>query len=69
MRYSYPEEVIEEVRVSNDIVDVVSSTSSLKGKAKTILDYARSTRKRRHLSAWHPASRYIIVLDAEKAGM
>jgi len=34
MRYSYPEEVIEEVRVSNDIVDVVSEYVKLERKGK-----------------------------------
>lgn len=48
MAYQIPEEMIEEVRKSNDIVDVIGEYVQLKNKVKTLLVSVHSM-VRRHL--------------------
>lgn len=46
----YPEELIEEIRVQNDIIDVIGSHVQLtKKKAVGILGYVHFIMKRHHL--------------------
>ena len=65
----YEEELIDEVREKNDIVDVISSYVSLKKRGSNYVGLCRSTMKRvRHfLSAG--TSRCIIALAADRAEM
>ena len=65
----YSEDIIEEVRMKNDIVDVISSYVRLQKKEILILDYVRFIMKnpRPFLSAG--TSRCITALDAGQEGM
>ena len=62
----YPEEVIEEVRTRNDIVDIVSQYVNLK---KTISDCARFIMRNPRPFPFHRESRCITASDAEQAEM
>ena len=55
----YPDEVIEEVRMKNDIVDVISGYVKLQKKGANYFG----------LCPCLPASRCIIALDAALVGM
>ncbi len=62
----YSDELIEEVRSRNDIVDVISGYVRLtKKKAARILDCAPSIMKRPVLFPYHRISRCITALAAE----
>ena len=62
----YPEEVIEEVRTRNDIVDIVSQYVNLKKRVQTISACARFiTRNPRRFLSPH-RSRCTTVLAAEQ---
>ena len=66
----YPEEVIEEVRTRNDIVDIVSQYVNLKKKrAQTISDCARFIMRNPRPFPFHRESRCITASDAEQAEM
>lgn len=65
----YSDELIEEVRSRNDIVDVISGYVRLTKKAARILDCAPSIMKRPVLFLYHRISRCITALDAEQAEM
>ena len=64
----YPDEVIEEVRSSNNIVDVIGSYVRLqKKRAVPILDFVLFTMRNHHHFLSAPTNRCIIVLAAEQA--
>lgn len=67
MRYS--DEVIEEVRARNDVVDVIGGYIHLQKKEATILDCVRFTMKSHRHFQCHHRNRCIIALDVEKAEM
>ena len=48
----YPDEVIEEVRLNNDLVEVVSEYVRLEKKGGGYLDYALFIMKRHRLFMW-----------------
>ncbi len=60
----YSDEIIEEVRSRNDIVDVISTYVKLQKKAAHILACVRFTMKSLRLFLSAGRSRCIIVLDA-----
>ena len=62
----YSEDIIEQVRTENDIVDVIGDYVKLQKKAVPILDSARFTMKNHLLFPCLPISRCITVSVAEK---
>ena len=67
MRYS--DDIIEEVRSRNDIVDVISQYVKLTRKGSSYFGLCPSIMRKPHLSLLRPESRCITALDAELAGM
>ena len=67
MRYS--DDIIEEVRSRNDIVDVVSQYVKLTRKEVPISGSAPSTMRKRRRFPLRRASRCITVSDAEREAM
>ena len=65
----YPDEVIEEVRSSNNIVDVIGSYVRLQKRAVLTLASARSTMRSRRRFPSAPINKCIIVLAAEPGAM
>ena len=65
----YPEELIEEVRQKNDIVDVISGMLVYRKKAVITYVVALFTVKRHHLFLSVVPDRSINVLDAAKQEM
>lgn len=65
----YPEELIEEVRTRNDIVEVISGYVRLQKKEVTISGCVRSITKSRLPFPYPPESRCIIVSAAVRAAM
>ena len=65
----YPDEIIEEVRTKNDIVDVIGSYVKIQKRAVLISDFAHFIMKRVRLFQYPGTSRFIIVLAAEQAVM
>lgn len=65
----YSEELKEEVRSANDIVDVISGYVRLQKKVAVMLGFARFIMKRRVLSMSLKTSSCIIVLDVAQEGM
>ena len=65
----YSENLIEEVRMKNDIVDVISSYVKLQKREVHILDSARFIMKNHLPFQFHRPSRCIIVSDAEQEEM
>ena len=63
----YSDELIEEVRSRNDVVDVISGYVRLHGEAR-ILGSVLSTMKRHRPFLSHRANRCITVLAAAQAG-
>ena len=61
--------IIDQVRDSADIVDVVSQYVDLNKEERTFLDYAHFTEKKHHLSAWLQQNKYFTVLVAVQEGM
>ncbi len=64
-----PQDIIERVRDSADIVDVVSKYVDLKQRGPIFLGSAHSIMKKHHLLALLQQSRYTIVLDVRQGGM
>ena len=58
----YPQEILEEVRVQNDIVDVISEYLPLKQKEHLILVFVHSTMKNTFFFLSVVKDNFIIVL-------
>ena len=65
----YEEDIVEQVRQSNDIVDVISSYVNLKDPAVITWDYVHFTMKNRHLFPSVPVNRCTIVSDVVREEM
>lgn len=65
----YSDEIIEEVRSKNDIVDVISSYVKLQKKEALILDSVHFTMRSLRPFRSAERSRCIIALDAVQAAM
>ena len=65
----YSEDIIEQVRTENDIVDVIGDYVKLKKRAVHILDSVRFITKSLHHFQYHQISRCIIALDVVKVEM
>ena len=65
----YPDELVEEVRMKNDIVDVVSGYVKIQKKGSAILDCVPFIMKNRRPFPYRPASRCITALAAGRGGM
>lgn len=65
----YEEELIDEVREKNDIVDVISSYVSLKKRGSNYVGLCPFHKKRPHLSLLAGTSRCIIVLAVDRVEM
>ena len=63
MRYS--DEIIDEVRQSNDIVDIISQYVHLKRSEEIILDYVHFIMKSHLLFQSHQISKYFTALAVE----
>ena len=64
----YSDELIEEVRSRNDVVDVISGYVRLQKREARILGSVLSTMKRHRPFLSHRANRCITVLAAAQAG-
>ena len=64
-----PQEIIDRINATADIVDVVSKTVELKKRGRNFLAYVPFTMKRPHPSASHQTKVFIIVLDAGRGAM
>ena len=58
----YSDEIIEEVRQNNDIVDIISQYVHLT-REETTLDYVHFIMKNHHHFLYHQTDKYFIVLD------
>ena len=65
----YPEEVIEEVRTRNDIVDIVSQYVNLKKKGANYFGLCPFQMRNPRPFPFHRESRCITDSDAEQAEM
>lgn len=65
----YSEDIIEQVRSENNIVDVIGDYVKLQKKEVHILDFVLSTTKNHLHFPCHHTSRCITVLDVEKGEM
>lgn len=63
----YPDEVIEEVRSSNNIVDIIGGYVRLQKRAVPILAYVRFIMRSHRLFPSARINRCITVSDAERA--
>ena len=61
----YSEEIIEQVRQNNDVVDVISQYVHLLEKEETILDYVHFIMKNLHHFQYHQTGKYFTVLGVE----
>lgn len=64
-----PDEVIDRIRHSVDIVDVISDYVQLKNKGAIILDSVRFMGKAHHLFQYRLINKFIIALDAVQEGI
>ena len=64
----YSDELIEEVRSRNDVVDVISGMCAFRNGEARILGSVLSTMKRHRPFLSHRANRCITVLAAVQAG-
>lgn len=69
MGYRIPEETIETIRRTVDIVDVISDYVQLKNKDATTLGYARFTGRRRRRFLFPQKSKFSIVSAVVPAEM
>lgn len=65
----YPEDVVEEVRTRNDIVDVISGYVKLQKKGANYFGLAPFIMKNHHRFPFHPRSRCITASGAELEAM
>ena len=61
----YSEEIIEQVRQSNDIVDIISQYVHLTRKGRNYFGLCPFTMKNHLLSLYHQIGKYFIALDVE----
>ena len=64
----YPDDVIEEVRARNDIVDVISQYVTLKKKGANYFGFVPSIMRNPRRFPFLRGNRCITVLGAEQAG-
>lgn len=65
----YPDELVEEVRMKNDIVDVVSGYVKIQKRGAAISDCVPFIMKNRRPFPYRPASRCITALAAGQGEM
>ena len=59
----YSDELLDEIRSRNDIVDVISQYVTIKRKEETFLDYVLFTMRNHHHFLYHQISKSSNVLD------
>ena len=65
----YPDELVEEVRMKNDIVDVVSGYVKIQKKGSSYFGLCPFHNENRRPFPYRPASRCIIALAVGRGGM
>lgn len=63
----YSEDIIEQVRTENDIVDVIGDYVKLQKKGSSYLDFVLFTMKSHHLFPYHPITDVLLLCGAEGA--